>query len=322
MKKIVFLFLTVLTLFAKEEVFVFNDNFVSEEQKVKLALVIDKKKFFRILPSIVNSINSYFIYKNVDYNLKVFDLNDSLNEITKDYKHVIYFTTDKNEVYKLKDYNASFYLPIFEANDFNETFENVDFGLLDFKQQIRKLFSFIPNADKAVVIHYPGSIPQKLLNYEYEQNVSLEVFDYPNIPYYKLKNNYVVFNTPPSKTALILAQLTYKNLDTKLQLSAQINYDPLIIAITQPQNTQKLVIANSILNVPKDLEDINLNLFSELKFNWLNFVINALVNKIYNIQTQQDEFFLNDFGLYIFNHQISYKTKLYQIINRGFKAIQ
>ena len=106
-----------------------------------------------------------------------------------------------------------------------------------------------------------------------------------------------------------------------MEFSAQINYDPLLIEITQPQDVEKLIIANSILNVPDILEDYNQLLNSDIEFNWLNYSSTLLANKIYNQSTNTNEFYLNDFRLYIFNNQINYKTKLYQIVNNSFRAI-
>jgi len=323
MKKIILTFICALFLFAQnEEVYVFDDNFVSQNNKVKIAVIIDKKKFFKFLPSIMNSINSYLIYKNANYELKLFDKNENLTSIIEDFKDIIYFTTQKEDVYNLKEYNASFYIPTFNSYDFNQSFENIYFGLIDFKSQIKKLAEYIDD-DKAVVIHSKGMIPQKLLQYENELNLTLDIMEYPNIKYYKLRNKYIFFNTSTSKTAQVLAKIsTYKRLNTKLQLTTQINYDPLLIAITQSHDVKKLIIANSILNVSTDLEDTNQNLKTDIKFNWLNYATSALANKIYNKQTDEDEYYLNDFRIYMFNNQINYETKLYRILNKGFKPIE
>ncbi|WP_457563273.1 hypothetical protein [Caminibacter pacificus] len=356
MKKIIALLFTAILVFAQTEVIVepdneqvevFDDNFVSQKVSVNVAVVIDKKKFFKFIPSIMNSINSYFIYKASNYHIKLFDIDANLSQITQNYKDIVYITTDKQKIEELKNYDAHFYVPTFNASDFkttnqqplenNETtanpfeyteeensikqLDNVDFGLIDFKSQVNTLAQYIDD-NYAIAINSKGTIPQKLLQYESELNIMLDTYDFPNIPYYKLKNHYIFFNTSASKTAQILAQITYKNIETKLQLATQIDYDPLLISITQPQDVEKLIIANSILNIPIDLEDTNMNLNSDIRFNWLNYDISILLNKIYNKQTNDDEYYMNDFHVYIFDHQINYNTKLYQIINGAFKPIQ
>ncbi|MEO1923637.1 MAG: hypothetical protein ABGX25_03870, partial [Nautiliaceae bacterium] len=74
--------------------------------------------------------------------------------------------------------------------------------------------------------------------------------------------------------------------------------------------------------VPGIIEDVNRLLNSDIKYNGRNYSTSVLLNKIYNQITSSDEFYMNDFNLYIFNNQINYKTKLYQIINGAFKPIE
>ena len=67
----------------------FKDSFKTITPNIKIAVVIDKKFFKKYLPSIINSLNAYFLYKNVNYTIKVFDennLTDALN-----YKNIIFY---------------------------------------------------------------------------------------------------------------------------------------------------------------------------------------------------------------------------------------
>ena len=136
-----------------------------------------------------------------------------------------------------------------------------------------------------------------------------------------LNNSYIFLNTSPSKSAQILSNIYYKNINPNLILSTQINYSPLIIALTQKEALNKFIVANSILNVPKELIDINMLLNSDIKFNYLNYAANILCNKIYNETTKSDYFYMNDFLIFIFNNQIEYHTKLYQVVFKAFKEI-
>ncbi len=321
MKKLIVLIALVFSFVKAQEIEYFNDNFVSQQTNVKLAVVIDKKKFFRFIPSIMNSLNAYFIHKGDKFHIKLFSITDDLNTITNSYKDIIYITTNKDDIYKLQNYDATFYIPTFHKDDFNQTFENVYFGLIDFNGQIKKLAQYL-DSDTANVVHTKGMIAQKLLNYEYALNINLNVFNFPRIPYYKMRNRYVFFNTSASQTAQVLAQLTSRNIHTKLQFAPQVDYDPLLITITQPQDTQKIIIANSILNLPVGLEDTNMLLSSDIRFNWLNYDISILANKIYNKQTDQDEWYMNDFKIYMFEHQTQYETKLYRIFKGAFIEVK
>ena len=297
----------------------FEDTFKSLKPNIKLAIVIDKKFFKKYLPSIINSVNAYFLYKNINYTIQVFDennLTDALN-----YQYIMFYAINPKMIYALHNFKNNFYLPIININDIEtNSSANIYFGGIDYKNQIKKLSAFIQTDKNIVTINSDTYISHKLSNIE-KKEFNLTVMNYPNINYVDLNNSYIFFNTAASKTAQILSNINYKNIQPDLEFSAQINYDPLLIEITQPQDVEKLIIANSILNVPDILEDYNQLLNSDIKFNWLNYSSTLLANKIYNENIGGDEFYLNDFEIYIFNNQINYKTKLYQIIDNSFRKI-
>jgi len=296
----------------------FKDTFKSLKPNIKLAIVIDKKFFKKYLPSIINSVNAYFLYKNVNYTIQVFDENNLTNALN--YPYIMFYAINPNMVYALNNFKNNFYLPIINKDDVKTNSLNIYFGGIDYKNQIKKLSSFLQIPSHVVIINSNTYISDKLFHLE-KKEFNATVMHYTNINYPDLNNSYIFFNTAASKTAQILSNINYKNIQPNLEFSAQINYDPLLIEITQPQDVEKLIIANSILNVPDILEDYNQLLNSDIEFNWLNYSSTLLANKIYNQSTNTNEFYLNDFRLYIFNNQINYKTKLYQIVNNSFRAI-
>jgi hypothetical protein len=296
------------------------DNFKTLQPKIKLAVVINKEKFFKFIPSIINSINAYFINKGANYDIKVFPIDANLTKVTSKYKNVIVYTLDKNYIKKLQHLNANFYIPVYNKNDIETNATNLYFGGIDYKAQISEFLYYV-NTDKAIAINDNTMLSRKLFKLE-EENLSLIPFEFPKIRYYKLRHNYIFLNIEAGKSAQVLSNITAKEITTKLIFAPQIDYNPLLIEITQPQDVEKLLIANSIISVPKEIEDTNLNLNSDIKYNWLNYSTSVLLNKIYNKITQNDEFYMNDFKLYIFNNQINYKTKLYQIIKGAFTPIE
>ena len=301
----------------------FDDSFKSLTPDIKLAIVINKNFFRKYLPSIINSINAYFLYKNTNFTIKVFDENN-LSEAINSYKYILFYAVNPEDVYLLNNYkNNNFYIPIINKNDVNASElnnSNIYFGGIDYKNQINKLSSFIQNRENIVVINSNTYISNKLYNLE-KREFNITAMNYPYINYGDLNNSYIFFNTAANKTAQILSNINYKNIQPILELSTQINYDPLLIELTQQEDVQKLIIANSILNIPDILEDYNELLGSDIKFNWLNYTSNVLANKIYNTVINGDEFYLNDFRSYIFNNQVNYKTTLYQIIDNSFRKL-
>ena len=296
----------------------FKDSFKTLTPTVNIAVVINKKFFKKYLPSIINSLNAYFLYKNANYTIKVFNENNLTSALN--YQYIFYFGINPSDVNILKNYSNYFYLPIINKNEVNSSYSNIFFGGIDYKGQINTLSKFIEKEKKIIAINSKTYLSSKIYSIE-KKEFNTTAMMYPEINYYDLNNNYIFFNTAASKTAQVLSNINYKNITPFLEFSTQINYDPLLIEITQPQDVTKLIIANSIINVPPILEDYNQLLNTDIEFNWLNYSSTLLANKLYNQITQGDEFYLNDFKLYMFNNQINYKTKLYQIINNSFRVI-
>ena len=295
---------------------ILKDNFKSIKPKINIAIVINKKILKRYLPSLINSINTYFLNKNISYKIKVFN---NINKAIKKYKNIIIYSVDVNKTLIKENNLTTFYFPAINKNDINFSAKNSFFGGIDYNEQINKLSSFITD-NKAVAITSNTLISKKLLSKE-SKILDIIKMNYKKINYELLKNKFIFFNISADKTAQILSTISNKNIITKLNLASQIDFNPLLIALTQPQDVEKLVIANSLLNIPPVLEDYNQILNSDIRFNWLNYSTNILLNKIYNSYIQADEFYMNDFDTYIFNNQINYKTKIYQIIQNSFREI-
>ena len=298
---------------------ILKDSFKTLNPKLNIAVIINKKMLKRYLPSLINSINVYLLSKNTDFNLKIYDEN-KLQTALKNYKNIIIYSIDVNKTIINEYNNTKFYFPAINKNDVNFSANNIYFGGINYKEQIDKLSSFITDK-QALAVTSNSFISKQLLRKEKEK-VFIKEIKPPYINYDEFENKFIFFNTSARKTAWILSSLSnHINITTKLQLSAQINFDPLLITLTQPQDVQKLIIANSLLNIPIILEDYNKILNSDIKYNWLNYSTNILLNKIYNSYTKGDEFYMNDFDTYIFNNQINYKTKIYQIIQNSFREI-
>jgi len=295
-----------------------NGTYISLNTNVNLAVVINKERFFKYLPSLMNALNAYFAQKGVDYNITLYNNDVNISDVqTND---IIYFTTNPDELNKLQNIDKNFYLPLIHKNETNVSAKNIYFGSIDFKKQINALSYFID--DKTDVITDNTLLSEKLLNYEKNIVYLKHIYKFPNIYYNNLNNKFVIFNTSAGKTAQVLSTITQKGIQTKLILSPQIGYDPLMIILTQPADVEKLLIANSIIQPPVIINEYANILNSNIRYNWLNYSTCILANKIYNIQNQEDEFYMSDFNIYIFDNQIDYQTNFYRIINGAFKEVK
>ncbi len=300
----------------------YEEIFVNSVKTVKpsldVAIVIDKKLFNPYLLSIINSLNSYFIYKKVDFNLSVYDINETDKALK--HKNIIFYTYNTNFLNSLVNVNQNnFYFPMINKSDTEINTTNFYFGGIDYKSQLNKLSDFIEQGN-IVAINDGTLTSQKLYSLE-SQLFEIIPIGFHEINYEDLNNSYIFLNTSPQKTVQILSDLYYKNINPKLILSTQINYSPILIALTQKEALNKLIVANSIINPPLELLDINRLLSSDIKFNWLNYSASVLCNDIYNKFSGGDQYFMNDFSLYMFNNQINFKTKLYQVVFKAFKEI-
>jgi len=306
-----------------EDVEEFDDTYVTISTKIDLAVVIDKRRFYRFIPSIMNSFIAYFTQKGIDYHIALYNSDVNFSKIPQ--KDIIFYATDPKELAGLKDYNKTFYIPLInkaDANtsDLNVTGENIYFGCVDLKAQTKKLAQLIDS--KTYVVTDNTLLAKRLMNYE--QNISYirDVFIFPEIKYWKLKNSFIIFNTSTNKTAQVLSKITQKDIDTKLALTSQIGYDPFMIMLTQPADVEKLIIANSIIHPPLLINEYANLLNTNIRYNWINYAGCILANKAYNAQNGEDQYYMSDFNIYIFNNQINYKTKLYRIIYGAFKEVE
>jgi hypothetical protein len=299
-----------------------------DEEKLKIAILINEKKFFKYLPSLINSIDAYLLNKDIDFEVKVFNFDNnltSLNEIAKNYENIFIYSSNFEIVSKLLNYpNNKFFLPIINKNQVvNYTAENIFFGGLNFYKQIKKLSSFVTG--KTYIIKDDNILSNWTTNIEKNILFPKKILTYPfNYKYFvkKLTNSYIFINTKIIHTAQILSNFTYYEINPKLVLSTQINYNPSLFSLTSPADIKKLIVANSLSLPNIELLDINMNLGSDLKFNWLNYTTSALLNKLYIDEIDEYPYFLNDFNLYIFHHQVNYKIKLYRIFDNGFIEIE
>ena len=297
------------------------DNYDSE--KIDIAILINKDKFFRFIPSLLNSINAYMIKQDINYHIKVFNLDENitktLNEVTPDYDYIFVYLTNPKKVDVLTHYDNSFFIPTLSKNqtDINKSNTNIFFGGIDYKQQLNKLNQYVVGNKISI---YDDSMLSKSIANEIDDAKQIK---YPF--YYKrndLNKSFVFLNTKVVNTAQILANFTYYDIKPNLLLSTQINYSPLLFSLTTPEDTTNLIIANSILNINPIIESNNIILNSDIKYNWLNYTTSILLNKVYSLDNDDDSYYLNDFDLYMFYNQVEYKTNIYKIFKKGFIKIE
>jgi len=267
------------------------------------------------------------IKKDINYHIKLFNkeknITKQLDEVTKKYKYIFVYFTNSDELNSLKDYkNNYFFVPTlnkFQASNIN--MKNIFFGGINYHNQITKLNQYITSYTNII---YENSDLSKYITTVIDEILLQphKIHKYPIRYTREYNDTFVYLNTKAVDTAQILANFTYHKIETKSIFSTQINYTPLLFSLTSKEDIKNLILANSIFNISSIIEDNNLNLGSDINFNWLNYTTSTLLNVAYNIEVEENLYFLNDFNLYMFFNQVNYKTNLYKIFQNGFIKIE
>ena len=132
----------------------------------------------------------------------------------------------------------------------------------------------------------------------------------------ELSDATVFLNVPLVKASLVSSQMRLYDVKFNALLSTQINYAPSIFKLTQPQDREKLYIANSISKADGALDSNNEILGQNLNFNWVGYSASVGLDYIYAT-------YLNRGAQRLFNEsvedsQIIYDTKVLKAGEYGF----
>jgi len=115
-------------------------------------------------------------------------------------------------------------------------------------------------------------------------------------------------NTPIIKSGMIMSQLTLYDVNATNILSTQINYDPLLLSMTQYVDRKNMVVANSITKNNNPLIEINSLLDNDIVYDWINYTTTVGVDYFYNLITGE----AREYDIVIDNNQMVYDIELLQ----------
>jgi len=317
----------------------FSQLFKEDTPSISIGIVFPSHTIKRYALEATNSISTYLINKNQKFDLKVYDIvvqnkkniltvveklrNDNINKviamITKeDLKHL-------NNISGIKE--MTFYLPLINKDDIlnkNEINElNVVFGAISYKDQFKKLLEYVQ--DKPIVEFYGNSgigstlhtylkdTPKVYTKKINDDNGRYKTFLENNS---RLNNSAVILNTPIVKSSILLSAINAEEINISTIMSTQLNYTPLLFSLTQVADRKKLIVANSIGNIPDELEEYNYLIGNDLNYSWVNYStivgIEYLLNN--NINRFKD--------LSIQNNQVVYPVNLYKVGKHSFSLIK
>jgi len=113
-------------------------------------------------------------------------------------------------------------------------------------------------------------------------------------------------NTPIVKSAMIMSQLTLYDTNATNVLSTQINYDPLLLSMTQYRDRKSMIVANSITQNSNVLIEINSLLGNDIVYDWINYTTTVGIDFFFNQITKDDR----EYNIKVEDNQMIYTIEL------------
>ncbi len=304
---------------------VFNTQ-KQEEINIKIAMLVPQRTIRRYAISTVNAVLSYLIYRKYNFELKIYNSNNEsfesitqeLNKIKKDgYRFVIAPLTETGA--KIVMQNAvglTIYIPTVNASKVPNKTPNIVFGGISYKEQVDKLLTYANN--RLVIFSDDSSIAdelnqdvensQKLVVYKKSLNSSRLNFKKMLKWNKKIDNSSIFMNLPLVKTSLLASQFRVYDRKPYNLLSTQINYNPMILTLTQYADRKSLLIANSIGETDAQIVNASGLLNSDIKYDWVNYATTLGIDLFYNRYFSPGT--PRNFKEEINNGQVAYKTDI------------
>lgn len=295
---------------------------------IKIAVLVPQKTIKKYAITSVNSVISYLLYKNYYFDLNVFNSGDEKEEsIAKaladiqagGYHYIIApVTSDGANIIASRVTDTLVFIPTLHRSNVRNAGSNIVFGGIDYDQQIALLAT---KANERVGTFEDGSsLGYQLNGYVkknnnhvfYEKRVESPKANFKQM--FKgnssLNNASLYLNTQLVTSSLIASQLRANDIHPYTLLSTQVNYNPLLLTLTQYEDRDKMYIANSIKKAPPALEEINTMFGHDIVYDWVNY--STSIGADYLCQQFFDGKIARTFKENISSNQVVYNTSLYQ----------
>lgn len=309
-------------------------QFDTSKVKMKVAFIYPSNLVSKYSKSSINTISGYLSHQNADYELIVIDTeNENPAKIASAFqevreaniKNVIALFTP-NSISTLNNVvsnDLKVYLPLIEKKDISSNNESLIFGSISYDNQIKKLNDYSSSNN---VMFYQDSYLGSKLRKSYDlvvsdarlkKEIDKNENNFKNIVTGSgLSNSTLFLNTDIVKTSMILSQMRAYDIYPKVVLSTQLNYDPLLMTLTQDQDREQLILANSIDVVDKELKDEIATFGGNIQYEWVDYSVLVGINYLYYGKNS------NLIPTKIENNQAIYNTRLFKCTEYGFLEIK
>lgn len=301
-------------------------------QEFKVALLLPYKVIGRYASMTTKTTFAYMLARNTAFEIKSYQVEDeSAKEFQKaielikqdGFNYVIAPLTLKGvvNIATLNTNSLELYFPTIHKSSLQGYRSNFFFGGIDYKKQLSELMK---NSVSPLALFYDSSdLANRLNNYTKEiyaesnttykkELVSFKIKRHDSNLKKELKGNRkiqrssVFLNTPIVKSAMIMSQLTLYDANVTNILSTQINYDPILLSMTQYDDRRTMIIANSIGLNNKVIIEANSLLENDINYDWINYATTIGVDYFHHKITTADR----EYPQEMIENQIEYDITL------------
>lgn len=271
-----------------------------EKYSIRIAMIVPQKSIRRYASTTVNSVIAYLVSKQNNFEVKVFNSNDeeesSILKVLQDirnenFQYVIAPVTNKGAEVILNNVdNLVVYIPTIHKDTFESKIPNIIFGGIDYDQQIVKLLEY---SNHKIAYFSDGSDLSSSLNdmlinkspeIVYEKSLNSSRVSFKNMlkNNRKLEHSSIFMNTPLVKTSLISSQLRVYKIEPYAILSTQINYNPMLLTLTQYDDRRTFYLANSIGKSTIEMKEVNALFGHDIVYDWVNYSTSVGIDYFYS----------------------------------------
>jgi len=310
---------------------------------VRFALLLPEKVIGRYAASTTNSVLAYLLGKNRDFELKTFQIGDEspeairrgLSNIIREHFHYVIAPLTKQgaETVARQHPLCNVFFPTVNVadltdSDIHPSGGRLYFGGIDYKKQIDMLMkeatpplvvfydtsALGEELKEAVVASYTKQFGEGIMSYGdggiYAYPVDKRTTNLKSIlkDNEKLQHGTFFLNTPLVKSGMIMSQLTLYDVNASHVFSTQIGYNTMLFDITQPQDREQMLVANSIGFQNGVLIESNKLLQNDIQYDWINYATTLGADYFYHLTTQTPR----EYTIPVEEHQIAYPVTLYR----------